>query len=172
RNVSDRNIQDRRSKVQVCCPPGGILHDYVPFYFNARSPMLYRIKHNPADFGNVMQSELIYLTTTAEAVTARGLPYVFTDGHAAMAFSIFYNDIVNLPKIDWDVIKGRMWIDTDEFPDRRRRRQAEFLIYLNAPWDIFDLIGVYDLQTKNEVEQILASHSHKPHVAVKSGWYY
>ncbi len=39
-SIAHQNIQDRRAYTQVPCGPGGCLHDYVPFYFGARSPML------------------------------------------------------------------------------------------------------------------------------------
>ena len=42
-NIAYESIQDRRSIKSVPCGVGGSLHDYVPFYFAPRSPMLYTI---------------------------------------------------------------------------------------------------------------------------------
>jgi hypothetical protein len=42
-NIAYENIQDRRATTYVPCGRGGVLHDYVPFYFAPRSPMLYTI---------------------------------------------------------------------------------------------------------------------------------
>lgn len=42
-NIAHDHIQDRRSHTFVPLAPGGTLHDYVPFYFAPRSPMLYSI---------------------------------------------------------------------------------------------------------------------------------
>lgn len=51
-NIAHQNIQDRRAYRQVPFDPGGVLHDYVPFYFAPRSPMLYTISR-----GNVVGYE-------------------------------------------------------------------------------------------------------------------
>jgi ssDNA thymidine ADP-ribosyltransferase, DarT len=40
RSVAARGIQERRSSMVVSCGPGGCVHDYVPLYFGAISPML------------------------------------------------------------------------------------------------------------------------------------
>lgn len=42
-DIAYQNIQGRRANRPVPIPPGGILHDYVPFYFAPRSPMLMTI---------------------------------------------------------------------------------------------------------------------------------
>ena len=42
-DIAYGNIQDRRARTAVTCGPRGLLHDYVPFYFGPRSPMLLTI---------------------------------------------------------------------------------------------------------------------------------
>jgi hypothetical protein len=42
-NIAHQTIQDRRATTRVSLPPHGVLHDYVPFYFAPRSPMMYTI---------------------------------------------------------------------------------------------------------------------------------
>ena len=42
-SIAHPSIQDRRTYTQVSCGPGGCLHEYVPYYFGVRSPMLYTI---------------------------------------------------------------------------------------------------------------------------------
>ncbi len=42
-DVAEPAIQQRRQQVEVPCGPGGLAHDYVPFSFAPRSPMLYRV---------------------------------------------------------------------------------------------------------------------------------
>lgn len=43
KNIAHASIQDRRLTTSVPLPPKGNLHDYVPFYFAPKSPMLYAI---------------------------------------------------------------------------------------------------------------------------------
>jgi ssDNA thymidine ADP-ribosyltransferase, DarT len=57
-------------------------------------------------------------------------------------------------------------------PDRKRRRQAEFLVYQFVPIDMISGIGVKNDKMKQKVEEIMCQcHCHKP-IAVRPHWYY
>ena len=51
-----------------------------------------------------------------------------------MRFTDFFDDLKDLDKIDWDLMQSRYWNDTNDDPDRKRRRQAEFLVHEFFPW--------------------------------------
>ena len=61
-DIAHQTIQIRRNNTPVPCMPGGQLHDYVPFYFCRRSPMLYAIHK-----GNILRPHkhisIVKLTT-------------------------------------------------------------------------------------------------------------
>lgn len=46
------------------------------------------------------QSSVVHLVTSTEAVASEPLPFVFTNGHADMDFSRFYNDLRDLDQVD------------------------------------------------------------------------
>jgi hypothetical protein len=71
-NIAYSSIQGRRATTPVPCGPGGRLHDYVPFYFTNRSPMLYTINrgHVACEGG---QGALAHLVSTAQTVARAGL---------------------------------------------------------------------------------------------------
>lgn len=123
-NIAYENIQDRRATIRVPCGGGGVLHDYVPFYFAPRSPMLYTINRGNVKSYTQGQSTVIHLVSYVENIEVAGLSFVFTDGHAVMAFTDFFDDLNYLSAIDWDVMESRYWNDTNEDNDRKRRRQA------------------------------------------------
>lgn len=100
-NVSHQNLQEKRRNKPVGCYPGGILHDYVPFYFAPRSPMMYVISKGGVAGYNSNTTPLIYLVSSVERVQEARLDFAFTDGHPIMALSRFYNDPVDLSKVDW-----------------------------------------------------------------------
>jgi len=171
-DIAYPGIQGRRAKQVVSCGPGGVIHDYVPFYFCPRSPMLLAHHAGRVEGNSDGQRPLLHLVTTVEAVDARQCRYVFTDGHAAMAYTQFFDDLDRLGEIDWAVVRSKSWADTDQDGDRKRRKQAEFLVHGALPWKLVEEIGVLDAAVKQRVEEILAASDHKPAVTVRKGWYY
>jgi len=86
------------------------------------------------------QRPILHLAGNAEEAVAGGLACAFTDGHADMGFTEFYEDLRDLDKMDWAVMGERYWRDTVEDPDRSRRRQAEFLVHRFYPWNLVHTI--------------------------------
>lgn len=170
-NIAYSSIQQKRAAKVVPCGPGGSLHDYVPFYFTKRSPMLYTIHRGnvPCEGG---QEHIIHLVTTAQQISALELGFAFTDGHGIMAYTDFYDDLDNLDEIDWDVIRSKSWCDTEEDGDRKRRKQAEFLIRDRCPWTAISHIVVRSQKRAKQVTGIIAHLPHQPRVVVAPLWYY
>ncbi|NQT12398.1 MAG: DUF4433 domain-containing protein [Planctomycetes bacterium] len=156
------------------CGAGGVLHDYVPFYFAPRSPMLYVIHRGRVEGYQGGQRPVIYLVADAQSVAAADTGFVFTDGHAIMAVSNFYDDLMQLGNVPWAVMKSRMWNDTDRVPDRKRRRQSEFLVHRFIPWPLMRGAAVFSEPMRRQVEAILDQlpEDQRPIVRVKRNWYY
>ena len=171
-DIAHSGIQDRRSETPVLCGPGGCLHDYVPFYFAPRSPMLYAIKMGNVEGCKATQTDIIYLVSSAQTVKAAGIGFVFTDGHGIMELSEFYDDLKYLSEIDWDIMKERYWRDTVEDPDQKRRRQAEFLVFHQFSWNLVEKIGIFNRKVEREVMDTISIAFHKPPVNIELGWYY
>lgn len=173
-NIADKSIQYRRATTRVPCSAGGVLHDYVPFYFAPRSPMLYTISRGNVEGYSKGQTPIIYLVSQVETIAEHNLHFAFTDGHAVMAFTDFFDNLEYLDDaIDWEVMESRYWFDTDEDNDRKRKRQAEFLVYNFFPWQLVTEIGVNNYQIKTEVDKILEKNTtHQPPVKTRTAWYY
>jgi len=171
-NIAHTTIQSQRHFYDVPCGPQNTLHDYIPFYFAPRSPMLYSIHRGGVDGYDDGQEPVIHLCTTIKSVYEAKSSFVFTDGHAIMSNSQFYDDLVNLDKIDWDIMKEKYWADTPEDLDRKRRRQAEFFVYQFFPWELITYIGVMTANIQKEVAQIVRESSHQPNIQVRRDWYY
>jgi hypothetical protein len=172
-DIAHQSIQDRRAQISVPSQTGGMLHDYVPFYFAPRSPMLYAIHCGSVQGYEGGQNQVIHLRYMVEDLAKAKIPFVFTDGHAAMKFSMFYDDLESLSSaIDWPLMRSNFWADTPEDGDRKRRRQAEFLVHDFCPWEIICEIGVQNSQIQQEVEEMLSNADHSTPVKVYAGWYY
>lgn len=172
RNIAYENIQARRSSTIVPIPPKGILHDYVPFYFAPRSPMLYAIHRGFVAGFHDGQHRIIYIVSSIAQIEKHQLRYVFTDGHAVMAYTEFFNNKEDLDKVDWEVMKSRYWDDTPEDGDRKRRRQAEFLVHQFFPLGTVLGIGVSNPSIKQEVAEILKENGCQLQVKMVHEWYY
>ena len=118
------------------------------------------------------QSSIIYLVTTVQAIDAEPLEFVFTDGHGIMTITDFFQDLTDLDKIDWDLMKENYWANTEEDGDRKRRRQAEFLIHNFCPWHLIQKIADKDVSGRQSVNEWVAKLEHKPEVLVERSWYY
>ena len=171
-NIAHDTVQDRRQYTMVPCGPGGVLHDYVPFYFAPRSPMLYTISRGNVPTCPQGQGPIVHLVSTAQAVEAQGLGFALTNGHGIVVLTDFYDDLQQLDEVDWKVMPLKYWHDTAEEPDRKRRRQAEFLVHRLFPWDLVTEIGVWTAAVQAQVQAALAATPHKPPVTIRPGWYY
>jgi len=171
-NIAHQTIQDRRAHTPVPCGPRGVLHDYVPFYFGPRSPMLFTISRGNVEGFTGGQQSIVHLVSTIQVVQAAGLGFVFTDGHGIMAITGFYDDPAQLDEVDWPLMNAHYWADTDDDLDRKRRRQAEFLVHQRFPVPLIQGIGVINQHKKTEAEALLAEFGLTIPVAAKPGWYY
>ncbi len=168
-NVAYGHIQARRAQVVVPVGPRGKLHDYVPFYFCPRSPMLYAIHTQQTDYQGG-QGPILHLVSSAQKVAAAGIPFVFTNCHAALQCTCFFDKLSDLKALDWKAIQTRRW----EREKVREKKQAEFLVKDFFPWELVEEIGVIDETIQAQVESILAQFPHLPHppVQVRRSWYY
>lgn len=171
-SIAHQSIQDRRANTHVPCGPKGVLHDYVPFYFGPRSPMLYTISKGNVDGFVGDQQSIVHLVSNAQAVQSAGLSFVFTDGHGIMALTDYYDDLGQLTEVDWPLMNARYWNDTIDDSDRKRRRQAEFLVHQRFPVSLIQEIGVINQTVKLTTEALLTEFRLSIAVIAKPGWYY
>ncbi|MBI5325555.1 MAG: DUF4433 domain-containing protein [Ignavibacteriae bacterium] len=172
RQIGDVSLIQSRSLCIIPIQPSGNFKDYVSFYFCNKSPMLYEIQKG-FKVPMVNPHDIIYIVTTIKRIKEEGCKYIFTDGHAAAISSQFFNVDDDLKNIDWNVINGQYWFDTTEDPDRKRRKQAEFLVYLQVPLNAIIGIGVFNNKKKNDVEALLQNYNiNDIIVKVKEDYYY
>lgn len=171
-NIAYANLQDRRARTTVPCAAGGCLHDYVPFYFAPRSPMLYAIHKDNVDGYDDGQEPLIYIMTKVAWVVEADLTFAFTDRHAVLALAQFHDEPSELDAVDHTLMRAEYWQNTDQHPDRRERRQAEFLIHEQVPLNMVGAVAVISDSIKQQVEGALTPMESPPPVIVRSEWYF
>ncbi len=170
--IAHQHIKQRRARKCVPVQPGGVVADYVPFYFAPRSPMLYAIDRGQVESYDGGQAKVVYLVSSVNQVIKKGLPFCFTDGHAEMGPTLYFNDWkTEKDRVPWEVMELAYWNDTADEPDRKRRRQAEFLVQGSFPCDAIERIGVYDSAAVAQVQGSL-TRRFKPPVEVRRDWYF
>jgi ssDNA thymidine ADP-ribosyltransferase, DarT len=138
-SIAYEHIQDRRSQTNVPVGPGGTLHDYVPFHFAPRSPMLMAINGGRVLNCPYRQEDIVHLVAHADGVAAASVPFVFSNLHAVLDFAEFFTALASLDRIDWPLFfesptQGgycRYWHNRPEPRHmlRKETRQAEFLVH-------------------------------------------
>jgi hypothetical protein len=170
-NIGNRDIIQKRRRRNVPVAPGGEIHDYVPFYFCPRSPMLGSIHVGKSDFDG-SQEEIVYLVTDFQHIEDHQCKYVFTDGHALQFISNFFNHSDNFSKLDWEVIQSNDWARREDDNDRMRRKMAEFLVKDEVPLDALGCIAVFDEKMQQKVEQTVQKCESRLPVIIKRSWYF
>jgi hypothetical protein len=167
-NVGHEHIKLRRMQRPVPVVAGGMLGEYVPVNFCPRSVMLYVISRNGVAGYSGGQMPVVHLVSSIETAVAVGHPWAFTDIHAKLAYARYFDNLAHLDEIDWSVMPLRDW----RGEERKKRRQAEFLVHDWFPWHCVERIGVYNPAMAAQVEQICSAAAHRPVVEVRTQWYY
>jgi hypothetical protein len=174
KTIHNVDVQAKRRIQPIPCGPKGVIHDYVPFYFGPLSPMMLNLKTGLVAGYAEGQEPLIYLVSSCQLVEQAGVPFVFSDGHGIVNFTTWFERLADLDKVDWNMVQQRYWKETIEDMDRKRRKQAEFLIHRFCPWSLIQKIVVIDDSHKSQVKQILTGFPDDMRrvITVKRDWYY
>lgn len=150
--------------------PGGVVGDYVPFYFAPRSPMLYKIWRGGVATYQDGQEPLVYLVSSLRMVDQHGLPWVGSDGNFASPITEHVKEWARLEEVvDWPLMRQTYWNDTAEDGDRMRRRMAELLVHKSFPLECIEYIVV----KSQSIADVARKHvSDKIPVQVRNSWYY
>lgn len=183
-NIAHAGAQAARSDRAVIDPPGGNIHDYVPFYFAPRSPMLFTTNNGNVVGCDLKQDDIVHLEATVELITAANVEYIFFDRNATLRYSEAFNDLSLLAsKIAWDLSTESPQLDgyckffasnskNERYTDRMERRQAEFLVKHVVKLSSLTKIGVINEAKASEVCQILLQTGVDLPVEVKPQWYF
>jgi hypothetical protein len=134
--------------------------------------MLYRLCKGTVAGYDGGQDPIIYLVSTAQNIQRSNIPFVFSDGHGIAAFTEWYASLAELKNVDWEAVYAHFWFDTQEDPDRQRRKQSEFLIYQFCPWDLILELGVVNDKMRTKVLNILQTYNKTTPVQIHRDWYY
>ncbi|MCB1620965.1 MAG: DUF4433 domain-containing protein [Thiothrix sp.] len=171
-NIGNEDLIERRATRPVPLLPGGMLNDYVPFYFTPFSPMMYNIHTGRGGVRQVANQDIVILVSSLHKVAELGLPFLFTDRHAYQSTANYYHDLAALDVIDWLLLQQRNFQRDPSDPEKIERYQAEALIHQHMP--IQALIGAicYTAQVKQQLLQQVGQVGGTLTIHCKPGWYF
>lgn len=170
-NIGNADLIDKRRSRRVPIAPGGVLADYVPFYFTPFSVMMKNI-HSGWSVQQRSNDEIVILGSSLYRVEQLGLSFVFTNAHAYPDWTDYYSDLASLGEIDWPILQRRDFKRDPDDPRKMERYQAEALIHHHLP--ITGLLGImcYTDAMKEHIEQDVAARGLTLSVHARPGWYF
>ena len=171
-HIGNADLISQRAVHKVKPPHQGVLNDYVPFYFTPFSPMMLNIKSGRNGVTRRSNDEIAILVASLHQVAKMGLRFLFTDGHARVAYTDFYNDLDRLSAIDWGILQRRDFARDQNDPQKMDRYQAEALVHNQLP--VTALLGIvcYTEERTLQVQQEVEQRKLQLRVLHKPGWYF
>lgn len=137
-NIANNNIQQTRSEIIIGTDLKlkkrmdiwlnsqikHSLHDFVPFYFAYKCPMLFQILTSK----NIDQSDIIFIAIDPKKCLAELDDLYFSDASINRANNLpnLYSDEADLEKLNWEAIRDLKGVRGDE--NLKQQRMAEFLV--------------------------------------------
>jgi hypothetical protein len=166
------DLIEKRATRNVPLPPGGVLGDYVPFYFTPRSIMMFNIKTGRNNVIQRPNAEIAILVSSLHRLQELNIRFLFTDGHAYMKESDYFGDLADLNRIDWELLKRRDFKYDAEDPGKLGRYQAEALVHRHLPISALLGIACYDSQTQRRLEAEVSQRGLSTPVKAIPTWYF
>ena len=171
-SIGNGELIEKRSRHPVPIHPGGMLNDYVPFYFTPFSPMLLNIHTGRAGVPRHANEEIVILVSSIHTLHEQQVPVIFTDGHAYYQWTTYFSDPTDLHQIDWLLLQARDFSRDPDDPGKFERYQAEALVHQHCPASSLLGLVCYNNRMKVQLEQQLRQAGVKLPVEVRPGWYF
>jgi hypothetical protein len=171
RSIGNEDLIKRRSGRTIPVPPGGVLSDYVPFYFTPFSIMMFNIK---TGYGvkHVPNDDVVIFVSSLPRIVAAGVQFVFTNQHAYPPMAEYFADLAQLDRIDWALLQSRGFRHDPDDPGKKERYQAEALLWKHAPLGALDGVCCHSRAVEQKIRAEIEQRSLNFKVGAQPGWYF
>ncbi len=170
--IGHAELIEKRRHRPVPIPPGGVLSDYIAFYFTPFSPMLLNIKTGYQGIAKRPMSEIVIIVATLPRLATQKIPFVFTDRHAYLLTTSFFSDLTQLGCVPWDLLRNRDFKKDLDDPSKFERYQAEALVHRHLPVSLLSGILCHGDAQKDFLHSELEKRRQTLQVAVKPNCYF
>jgi hypothetical protein len=144
-SIADQLVQHRRDRKIL---DDRSLHEYVPLYFGAHTPMQYVVtRDNIGEQGQIVTFSEVNL----ERVFSSDDVW-FTDGNAASDDTSFYNGLEGISAVHWDLVLDRRPCISDDW---KRWKAAEVLVPRQVPPEYIDRYVFLDADTARRFDAMV-----------------
>jgi hypothetical protein len=171
-NIGNLDLIGRRGSRSVPIPPGGVLNDYVPFYFTPFSLMALNVKTGWNGITRRPNDDILIFVSSISHAIDQGLELVFTDRHAYLTTAKFYRDVGCLDQIDWAALRSKNFKKDPKNPERVERYQAEALIHRHVPLSGLKGVAVHNESVRVEVQKSVDKSGTPLLVRTMPSWYF
>ncbi len=171
-SIGNQDLINTRARWPVTVPPGGLLNDYVPFYFTPFSVMMRNINTGWNGVTRYPNRDIFILVSSLHRVAELGLRFLFTDSHANNSLAKPYSALADLDKVDWKLLQARDFRRDPDDPAKFGRYQAEALVHQHCPVQGLSGVVCYSEGVKIEIEQALAARGLHLQVIARTRWYF
>jgi hypothetical protein len=168
---NDDLISKRRYRA-ASGPYGGLLSDYIPFYFTPLSPMFYNIKTGWNGITKRSNEEIVICYLSLADLMKHRVQFIFTDRHAYLAAAQVFSDLSDLQHIDWPILQNRDFKrDTNDL-GKVERYEAEALVHKFLPVEALRGIACANASVAATVSEQVAMRGLSVAVQVKPNWHF
>jgi hypothetical protein len=173
RPIGNMDLIRMRKHWQVRHELGGVLGDYVPFYFTPRSIMLYQIHTGFNGIEQLPNDELVILVSSLTVLQKQGIRFLYTTHHASFMQAGFHNSLDELEtRIDWPLLRSGNFKHDPEDPGKKERYQAEALVHEHLPIEYVQGIGCCSDQVQQEIQSAVDAAGVDIKVVTRTGWFF
>jgi hypothetical protein len=170
-SIGSSDIIGKRASRTVEVDPGGLLVNYVPFYFTPCTPMLYNIVTGRNGVQQRARSEVVVLVSSFDRVEALEIPIVVADRNATLMSTNMKAGRELLGELPWDAWRSHDFRRDQNDPEPFERYQAEALVYRHLPPAGLLSIITYDADSQAAVSQQVSDSGLSIPTHVRSYWY-
>lgn len=171
-SIGNADLIQARYKRQVPIAPGGVLSDYVPFYFTPWSIMLLNIKTGYGGIRQVPNEDIVIFVGCLHDLATEGHQFIFTNQHAYPVTAEYFNDLSRLDRIDWELLRARDFKHDPEDPGKKERYQAEALIHRRLPVTALRGVACHSTRVQGQLQVSVAQRDLQLNVMPQPGWYF
>lgn len=171
-SIGNAELIEKRAAHVVPMAPGGVLNDYVPFYFTPFSVMLRNIHTGWGGIQKRPNEEIVILVSSLHRLLELGLPFLFTDMHAYYRWASYFDDLADIGRVDWSLLQRRDFKRDPEDPAKFERYQAEALVHRHVPLNALLGVVCYTDGAKSDIERTIEAAGADLPVHTRPGWYF